>query len=511
MIVLSLVVVPMELNRLTALLSMQSKYRTTYKPEHGNAHVLVFGKKTSANALLEFFTEFYHPDRFVCNTGGAADSIKIPCVIMSPQEPSEELRALLVNPALQGQVKYVKGSIMNDDDLYRVAADEARACFVLSDKISRNSKKEDSSTVLRSLIIENFNPSTCCRMLYEIFNMLIDLMTFIQILREDNSSYLNQANVDQVLCIDRMKMSILGKSCIYPGTSTLISNMFRSSSYCGTDSCAWRAEYLRGKSHEIYTTTLPRLLNGCTYIQAVEIVYNVFGGKVTLLGVDEALDAIEASKLLKPFENEDCLPAQTLRGTIMELGIEVMKEEYDTIVNGIQQEPTISPHTVLQTCSENGTPIYVNPGSAFIVHSGIVVYVLCETRSLAESVAAEVYYQEWLEAGNKIPPVLATMSHESKRFSLSKADFVIRDLDKILLERCDPSMKLHTIVLADIAAISLRCCIEALRPRDEIDVEGDPHPIIFLSPGSDNFLPAVKALGSFRDLYAIKVRSLLVL
>ncbi|RHY00877.1 hypothetical protein DYB25_009828, partial [Aphanomyces astaci] len=72
MILGSLVMLPQEVNRLVALLAMQSPFRKTYIPDPNLPHVLLLGHVASASVLLDFFTEFYHPDRIVCGPNGAA-------------------------------------------------------------------------------------------------------------------------------------------------------------------------------------------------------------------------------------------------------------------------------------------------------------------------------------------------------------------------------------------------------------------------------------------------------
>jgi len=53
--------------------------------------------------------------------------------IMGPDEPSRELQELLVSPVLERRAKYVKGSIMKENDLERVDVENATACLVFSD------------------------------------------------------------------------------------------------------------------------------------------------------------------------------------------------------------------------------------------------------------------------------------------------------------------------------------------------------------------------------------------
>jgi hypothetical protein len=47
---------------------------------------------------------------------------------------------------------------MSEEDLCRVGADTARACFVLVEKSTNNPEKADAETVLRLLAIRNYNP-----------------------------------------------------------------------------------------------------------------------------------------------------------------------------------------------------------------------------------------------------------------------------------------------------------------------------------------------------------------
>lgn len=133
MITVSFVAIPMQLNKLTSLLSLQSKYRSRFNPRSGEPHVLVVGDVQNVVALRAFFTEFYHPDRLEGSTGTPARMMH--AVVVGPDEPSEGVRAILNDPMLENFVRYIKGSVMVEDDLRRVRADVAGACVVLVNKL----------------------------------------------------------------------------------------------------------------------------------------------------------------------------------------------------------------------------------------------------------------------------------------------------------------------------------------------------------------------------------------
>ena len=233
MIVCAITVIPIQVNKLSMVLSMQSQYRTTYKP--GDVpHVLVVGHVSKAGVLREFFTEFLHPDRF--DQSRIVEDRHV--VICAPYDPSEELRSLLMHPRLEGHIVYIKASVMNQMDLYRVGADRAEACFVLCDKSGRTDPDaEDSLTVMRSLVLETFNPG---------------MKTFVQLLNPRNKEHIVQADVDFILCVDELKMHILAASAVSIGTSTLVNNLFRSfSSPAHVEQMApWLREYCHGCSYE---------------------------------------------------------------------------------------------------------------------------------------------------------------------------------------------------------------------------------------------------------------------
>ena len=67
LICVSFIWVPYELNKLTQMLSLRSRYLTTFTPEADRPNVLLVGHLDAAK-LSTFLAEFFHPDRRTLNT-----------------------------------------------------------------------------------------------------------------------------------------------------------------------------------------------------------------------------------------------------------------------------------------------------------------------------------------------------------------------------------------------------------------------------------------------------------
>lgn len=64
----------------------------------------------------------------------------------------------MLNPILEGRVSYIKASVMKGNDLERLAVEEARAAFILSDWQSGQAQAEDSRAIIRTLMLNNYSP-----------------------------------------------------------------------------------------------------------------------------------------------------------------------------------------------------------------------------------------------------------------------------------------------------------------------------------------------------------------
>ncbi|GMF59400.1 unnamed protein product [Phytophthora fragariaefolia] len=473
-IVVSFIMIPAEVSRLTHLMALQSHFRTTYHPSVGKPHVLVVGHVTEPRCLLNFFREFYHPDRALGSMAGTTEAqydidpsiVELPCVIVGPKEPTEEIISLLDHPVLQNRVTYIKGSVMSAEDMCRVGADAARACFVLASKAAPNTEQTDAETVMRLLVIRSYNP---------------DLPVYTQIVSPVYLDYINGVDAAQLLCLDQIKISLLAKSCVCPGLVTLISNLFRSSSLVNPQALTnWEQEYAEGMSLEVYATTLPSVFHGLTFSQACELLYNISYGEVILLGLYEPPNA--SSPTLK---------------------------RYPTTEKVIPQHQVGHPAQMLS-----------NPGSSVIMRPGQLVYVMSESKKLTLTSSISNELEAWLGKGNVLPtrgaeynamakhsPPKQGVLRSGKKINAESAD--IRTVEEVFIEEAkypstEDNIRNHIIVISDLELTSTVAFAQMLRLERHVPGSSEYHPVIFLSWSSPKSAAVTcRELRQFNDTFVM--------
>ncbi|KAI8926389.1 hypothetical protein BC831DRAFT_504492 [Entophlyctis helioformis] len=226
--------IPTNLSDLIVLIRSQSPFNKRYKPSSGQTHVLLLGNFEVAS-LRDFFREFFCDDH-----GLRTMSTRI--VMLNPNEPSEELQALLSDPIHINRTQYVKGSAMSFHSLHKVQAGRAEAAFILSSRHSdQDPNEEDAKSVMRALALRKYHSR---------------LKIFAQILLPANKTHLLQL-ADHTLCIDEFVMGMLAQNCLAPGFSTLMYLLTTSipdraiASLRLKDPPQWIREYFAGATMEI--------------------------------------------------------------------------------------------------------------------------------------------------------------------------------------------------------------------------------------------------------------------
>jgi len=263
-IVTSLIVIPMQVNKLTLLLSMSSAYRSNYVPQSHENHVILCGHVNDGSKLERIFKEFFHPDRRI----PSAPDFHL--VILSPLEPTEEVRSLLVSPLFDSRVSYIIGSALSMEDLQRVRADIASAMlFICNIEVqSQEAFFDDAATVLRTLSVSNFNS---------------DLDCMVQVLRPEDRDILKDSDVDVIICLDEFKTAMQARNAICPGLSTFVENIFHSfghPAYPPQQDENWLNEYVHGARMELYYVPLQSLFLEALHFDwnlVVEAIYVEFG------------------------------------------------------------------------------------------------------------------------------------------------------------------------------------------------------------------------------------------
>jgi potassium large conductance calcium-activated channel subfamily M alpha protein 1 len=343
----AIVLIPMQVNRLTGLLALQSKFRTSF-PRGGIApkHVLLVGHVSDSVFLEQFLSEFYHPDRIPEEHNPEA----MPhTVIFGPEEPTDEVQNLLLDPTYEARVSYIRGSVMQRGDLQRVAADEAEACFVLSNSNAENQALEDRATAVRTLVVKNFNP---------------DLKVFVHILGGEALYQVQQSEVSEAVSIREWKTRLMAQSCLTIGFSTLVHNLLKSATVPDLDMLdPWVQEYASGAGLEIYSIGVPSCMDGLSFSAVAKIVYDRFDGEAIVWGVQEP-------------------PISRTTEAAVGRMLHIKK----------RARRSSGPSSILLSCSPYSTKslpgrVYLNPGADFKVVSSMFLFVLAEDESIALDVA----------------------------------------------------------------------------------------------------------------------------
>ena len=130
-IALFLVLIPMKTTTLQRLLRMRSDYAGSFPFVRNTAHIILQSNGTGNNAapVQDFLREFFHPDHGKQTTN---------VCIVAPCEPSVEMcEVLLKYGANHNRVRYLRGDVLNLQDLLRCRPENAEGMFILADRHTR--------------------------------------------------------------------------------------------------------------------------------------------------------------------------------------------------------------------------------------------------------------------------------------------------------------------------------------------------------------------------------------
>ncbi|KAL6422486.1 hypothetical protein ACFW04_010646 [Cataglyphis niger] len=246
------------------LVGSRSKYSGEYKREHGKRHIVVCGHITY-ESVSHFLKDFLHEDR---------EDVDVEVVFLHRKEPDLELEGLLKRHYTT--VEFFQGTMMNAVDLERVKVHEADACLVLANKYCQDPDAEDAANIMRVISIKNYSD---------------DIRVIIQLMQYHNKAYLlnipswDWKQGDDVICLAELKLGFIAQSCLAPGFSTMMANLFAMRSFkTSPDMQAWQNDYLRGTGMEMYTETLSPTFIGMPFAKATELCFTKL--KLLLLAIE---------------------------------------------------------------------------------------------------------------------------------------------------------------------------------------------------------------------------------
>ncbi|XP_064627153.1 calcium-activated potassium channel slowpoke-like isoform X3 [Lineus longissimus] len=251
-------------------------WKGSYKRQYGEKTVVVCGHLTK-ETVKTFLKDFLHKDRVVDK------HLKV--IFLGCDQPDLEMEALLKHYMLS--VIYFQGTVMNINDLERIRIKEAIACLILSNKHCTDPEQEDASAIMKVIALKDYDP---------------EVRVVVQLLNYQNKGHLltipnwSPSRGDKVVCLSELKLGFMAQSCIAPGFSTLLANLFTLTSYKEKQieedddiemkrpnakqllfrhkrTLTWQEHYKRSAAFEMYTSRFSQSFHGLTFKQAAELCY----------------------------------------------------------------------------------------------------------------------------------------------------------------------------------------------------------------------------------------------
>ena len=234
-----------------------SRFDTSRVPRH----VIVCGHITAVTAE-DFLKDFLHPDRGDTQTH---------VLFLHPERPDKDLRDVL--RTYYTRVQYLLGTVLNGDKLHKAKVFTSSAVFILANKHTNNPKEEDHANMLRVVSVKNTTKK---------------IPIIIQLLHSFSKRKVSEidgwvSGRDIAVCLNELKLGILAQSCLCPGFSTLIANLFYASDFHkfpfwthpeAAETDQWKEPYIKGASNEIYSAPFSQHFEGKKFHQAAAICYN---------------------------------------------------------------------------------------------------------------------------------------------------------------------------------------------------------------------------------------------
>ncbi|PKK28319.1 potassium channel, calcium activated large conductance subfamily M alpha, member 1, transcript variant X5 [Columba livia] len=256
------------------LIGNRKKYGGSYSAVSGRKHIVVCGHIT-LESVSNFLKDFLHKDR---------DDVNVEIVFLHNISPNLELEALFKRHFTQ--VEFYQGSVLNPHDLARVKIESADACLILANKYCADPDAEDASNIMRVISIKNYHPK-------------IRIIT--QMLQYHNKAHLlnipswNWKEGDDAICLAELKLGFIAQSCLAPGLSTMLANLFSMRSFIKIEEDTWQKYYLEGVANEMYTEYLSSAFVGLSFPAVCELVFAKL--KLLMIAIEYKSEKRESSSL----------------------------------------------------------------------------------------------------------------------------------------------------------------------------------------------------------------------
>merc|ERR1719409_1987751 len=163
----------------------------------------------SGTMIQTFLKELFHPDH-----KDASQNLQVVVLLPEGAAALDEVGKFLKRKTNQNiilRVHLLAGTVLDVVDQKRIALEEATCCYVLPDIFRADTTQEDLESIVRVLALRRSQPET---------------RIIVLLHRAVHKELLNGTGAStDVICIDQLKLQLIGKSTAVPGFSTMVCNL----------------------------------------------------------------------------------------------------------------------------------------------------------------------------------------------------------------------------------------------------------------------------------------------
>ncbi|KAK4808148.1 hypothetical protein QYF61_000128 [Mycteria americana] len=174
--------------------------------------------------------------------------------------PSLELEAVF--KCYSAYATFFYGSALKSEDLKRVGMESANACLILADVHSPQPYTEDTSNIMRNIVA------------LPISTLICNHFPTLQQVYLPNIPNWDWRTGDSIICFAELKLGFIAQSCLVPGLSTLLTNLF-----IVKEDTETKRKYLKekmlleDKDYKVVTFQLSNDFAGMTFVEVCRYVY----------------------------------------------------------------------------------------------------------------------------------------------------------------------------------------------------------------------------------------------
>ena len=293
---LVITVLPTLYSKISIVFSLNTKYsRIRYNKSSKIPNHLILVGDCGAESFDACLQELYHEDHV---------NIDFDTVILQ-KEPNEDMLKIFYKKLYSNKIYYLVGNVLNQQDLDRAKTDNSICVIILANKLTTNHRQEDFNNIMKAFSILKYSYMICGERKTRVCIQLI--------LPETKEIYYNSLihkneydNCPQIICLEEIKLQLLGKSCQCQGINTIIALLTTSKKPSLEqidifhDFQNWMKEYLQGLENEIYCIKIRcEYLHNLTFNDLVKIIYELTD--FIVIGTDVIHQELKPFVCLNPF------------------------------------------------------------------------------------------------------------------------------------------------------------------------------------------------------------------